>query len=613
MSVEHVEARAGAYADSVTLMQITARAQAVDGVRAALVAMATDLNLGLMAGLGLAAPPGTGPNDMLVAIVADDTGSLAAALAAVDAALSARPADGAGGADGTGGPAGQPPRTTLSAARRSGPGLVLVSVPGQHAFAEAVDALDAGCDVMIFSDHVPVDQEIWLKDRAAERGLLVMGPDCGTAIVAGIGLGFSHSVRRGPIGLVAASGTGAQQVVCLLDAAGAGVSAVLGVGGRDLSAEVGGRSARSALAALDADPATELIVLLSKPPAAEVAAELRAYAASLATPVQFALIGPGQPDLTAAAEAALRATGRPVPDWPAWPAARTAAELRRPGQLAEESPPTAALGLCSRWIRGFIRASRMNPRIHRRAGRRQVAVPRDEAGGPGSPVVPRDGAGGAGSPVPGDGTGALRGLFAGGTLCEEAMVIAAERLGPVYSNVPLRPEWRLGPRAGSGQDGAARHIMIDFGDDELTAGRPHPMIDQRLRLDRLAAEAADPGTAVIMLDVVLGHGAHPDPAAEIAPAIAAARNARAERAERSARAERAEPPAQAERAEPSARAVPSVCDLAVVVSLIGAGSDPQGLTAQASALAEAGAHVFASNAAAARFACDRVEQADGAS
>src|SRR6266702_303156 len=300
ISVQHVEARAGAYADSVTLMQVTARAQAVDGVQAALVAMATDLNLGLLAGLGLAAPPGTGQNDMLVAIVADDTGSLAAALAAVDAALSARPADGAGG---IGGPAGQPPRTTLSAARRSGPGLVLVSVPGQHAFAEAVDALDTGCDVMIFSDNVPVAQEIWLKDRAGERGLLVMGPDCGTAIVAGIVLGFSHSVRRGPIGLVAASGTGAQQVVCLLDAAGAGVSAVLGVGGRDLSAEVGGRSARAALA----------------------------------TPVQFALIGPGQPDLTAAAEAALRATGRPVPDWPAWPAARATAPAAHAGTGAAGS------------------------------------------------------------------------------------------------------------------------------------------------------------------------------------------------------------------------------------------------------------------------------------
>ena len=169
--------------------------------------------------------------------------------------------------------------------------------------------------------------------------------------------------------------------------------------------------------------------------------------------------------------------------------------------------------------------------------------------------------------------GALRGLFAGGTLCDEAMVIAAQRLGPVYSNIPLRPDWRIDPHHPAGPL-AAGHIMIDFGDDQLTAGRPHPMIDQRLRLDRLAAEAADPATAVIMLDVVLGHGAHPDPAAELGPAIAAARSGRGDR------------------------------DLPVVVSLIGARSDPQGLTAQAAALAGAGADVFASNAQAARFACD---------
>jgi FdrA protein len=487
--MRHVEVRAGAYADSVTLMQVTAKAQAVAGVGAALVAMATTLNLELLAGLGLEAPAGAGPNELLIAIQADNGESLATALAAVDNALSARPAGDAGGA------AEQLPRTTLSAVRRAGAGLALISVPGQFAFTEAVDALDAGCDVMIFSDNVPVEQEIWLKDRAAERGLLVMGPDCGTAIVGGIGLGFSHTVPAGPIGLVAASGTGAQQVVCLLDAAGAGVSAVLGLGGRDLSAAVGGRSARAALAALDEDPATELIVLLSKPPAGEVADGLREYATWLATPVQSALIGPGQPDLTAAAEAALRAIGQPVPAWPTWGTPRGA-----PG----EHP--------------------------------------------------------AGS--------ALRGLFAGGTLCDEAMVIAAERLGPVYSNIPLEPRWRLDP-----QDPAVTHTMIDFGDDELTAGRPHPMIDQRLRIDRLAAEAADPATAVIMLDVVLGHGAHPDPASELGPAIAAAMTAGAGRG------------------------------LAVVVSLIGARSDPQGLTAQANALAEAGAHVFASNAQAATYAC----------
>ncbi len=484
--MQHIEARSGAYADSVTLMQVTAKAQAIAGVQAALVAMGTDLNLELLAGLGLAAPAQAGPNDMLVAIAADDGESLASALAVVDSALTGRPAAPAAGAE------EQPPRTTLSAARRSGPGLALISVPGQYAFAEAVDALDSGCDVMIFSDNVPVEQEIVLKDMAAERGLLVLGPDCGTAIVGGVGLGFSHTVPAGPIGIVAASGTGAQQIICLLDAAGAGISAVLGVGGRDLSAAVGGRSARAALAALDEDQATELIVLLSKPPAAHVAAEVREYARGLATPVQFAFIGTGQPDLTAAAEAALRAAGRPVPDWPAWPPAS-------PG------------------------------------GRHEAGV--------------------------------LRGLFAGGTLCDEAMVIAAERLGPVYSNIPLQPDWRLDPT-----DPPARHTMIDFGDDELTAGRPHPMIDQRLRLDALNAAAADPDVAVISMDVVLGHGAHPDPSSELAPAIAAALAGRARG------------------------------DLAVVVSLIGASSDPQGLAGQATALADAGAHVFASNAQAARFA-----------
>ena len=387
---------------------------------------------------------------------------------------------------------------------------------------------------MIFSDNVPVEQEIWLKDRAAQRGLLVMGPDCGTAVVGGVGLGFSHSVAAGPIGVVAASGTGAQQLICLLDAAGAGVSAVLGLGGRDLSAAVGGRSARAALAALDEHPDTELIVLLSKPPDPRVAGELRAYAATLATPVEFALIGTGQPDLTAAAETALRRLGRAVPDWPAWP----------PG-------PEPAI-------------SNTGPSDHTSPG--EHTSPGNYGGTSGALGRPEHDAG-IGS---GGAARALRGLFSGGTLCDEAMVIAAGRLGPVYSNIPLRPDWRTDP--GAGPDPAGRHIMIDFGDDALTDGRPHPMIDLRPRLDRLAAEAAGPVAGVILLDVVLGYGAHPDPAAEFAPAISAALAASPE--------------------------------LAIVVSLIGARSDPQDPGRQASLLAAVGAHVFASNAAAARFASD---------
>ena len=487
VSVEHVQSRPGAYADSVTLMQVTASARAVGGVRAAMVAMATDLNLALLAELGLAAPPGLRQQDLLVAIKADDPASLSAALEVVEGTLADRPPT---GGDEDAGPTLRP-RTTSSAIARSGPGVALVSVPGRYAFAEAVDALSRGCDVMIFSDNVPVEQEIALKEMAAERGVLVMGPDCGTAIVGGIGLGFANSVRPGPVGVVAASGTGAQQLICLLDAAGVGCGAVLGVGGRDLSAEVGGRSARMALAVLEEDPATKLIVLVSKRPAPAVVAALNSYSRTLTTPVQFAFIAPGH-DLTSAAERAVRTMGRPVPEWPHWPA----------------------------------------------TGRsRRIA-------------------------------GNLRGLFAGGTLCDEAVMIAAGRLGPIYSNVATDPALRIEPRSSLDQHS---HVMIDFGADELTGGRPHPMIDQRLRLDHLSAAAADETTAVIMLDVVLGYGAHPDPAAEIAPVIAVGKTKR---------------------------------DVEVVVSLIGTQADPQGLGAQAAALAGAGAHVFASNARAARFACD---------
>ena len=506
MSAEHVEARPGAYADSVTLMRVSADVRQADGVQAALIAMATELNLGLLPEMGFRPPQDAGPNHLLVAVRASDDAALAGALAVVDTALSARALSATLGASLV-----QAPRTTGAAVRAGGPGLALISVPGRYAFAEAMDALEAGCDVMIFSDNVPVEEEIMLKDFAARRDLIVMGPDCGTAIVGGVGLGFSHTLAAGPVGIVAASGTGAQQVLCLLDYAGAGVSAALGVGGRDLSAAIGGRSARAALALLDANPGTELIMVVSKPPAAEVAAGLRDFAARLQTPVQFALVAPGEPDLTAATETAITALGLPVPAWPRWP-----------GEVPD----------------GEVRS-------------------------------------GAGHRVPQNG-GALRGLFAGGTLCDEAMVIASDRLGPIRSNIPLRPELSLAAREPVLGATVAGHVMIDFGDDELTMGRAHPMIDQSLRLERLAAEAADPAVSVVLLDVVLGHGAHPDPAAELGPAIAAAR---------------------------------ASGGVAVVVSLIGAASDPQRLGRQAAALQAAGADVFASNAAAARFACDLIEGA----
>ncbi len=369
-----------------------------------------------------------------------------------------------------------------------------MSVPGAYAFLEAMDALQAGLSVVVFSDNVPVEQEVRLKDEAARRDLLVMGPDCGTASVGGVGIGFANVVRPGRVGLVAASGTGAQQLMCLLDEAGVGVSACLGVGGRDLSAAVGGRSTRQALAALDADPGTDLVVLVSKPPAPQVADEVRALAEGLATPVHLALVGEGAPDLTAVVEQVVRVLGGAVPHWPTWQ--------------------------------------------------------------PDRPPAPR--------------RGVLRGLFSGGTLCDEAMAIAVAAVGPVSSNIPLRPQWALPDDLTA--DG---HAMVDFGDDRLTAGRPHPMIDPTLRLERFAREAADPSVGVVLLDVVLGHGADPDPAASLATAVRAAQAARP--------------------------------DLAVVVSLCGTAGDPQDRERSARVLRDAGATVLLSNAAAARFAVSLVE------
>ena len=267
MSRDHVALRAGAYADSVALLQVSRTVQGITGVEAAQVAMATPLNLEVLAQMGFTLPAGVTPQEMVVALrLADDAPDSVVddAEAAIAEALRSRaPSASAEQA---------PPRTTATALRGTDDGLVLVSVPGPSALVEAMDSVDAGRDVMVFSDNVPLAHEVALKRAAGERGVLVMGPDCGTAVVGGLGLGFANATSPGPVGIVAASGTGCQQVLCLLDRAGVGVTHALGVGGRDLSAAVGGLSTRTALERLDADASVEVIVLVSKPPAASVAA-----------------------------------------------------------------------------------------------------------------------------------------------------------------------------------------------------------------------------------------------------------------------------------------------------------------------------------------------------
>jgi FdrA protein len=385
-----------------------------------------------------------------------------------------------------------------------------------------MDAIDAGLNVMVFSDDVPLEHEIRLKEAAARRGTLVLGPDCETALIGGVGLGFANVVVPGPVGVVAASGTGAQQLICLLDAAGIGVSHCLGVGGRDLSEAVAGRSTRQALALLDADAGTELIVVIAKLPDLRVIEQLRELAAKLTTPVRFALLGPGHDDLTAIAEA-------------------TVVEVN---ELAARPGSDIGMAVGSGW---------REPRSWLPSG-----------------------------PTPSDPTGVgfsvLRGAFAGGTLCYEAMLIAAAQLGPIASNIPLDGAGRIGSDL---QPVGGGHAMVDFGAGDVTLGRSHPMIDESLRVEWIVRQEVGRHTEgiVLLLDVILGRGAHPDPAAELAPAIAAAHVA----------------------------ALTCGTPLAVVVSLCAAAADPQGLERQASTLALAGAAVHLSNAAAARAAVGLID------
>jgi FdrA protein len=272
-------------------------------------------------------------------------------------------------------------------------------------------------------------------------------------MLGGVGLGFANVVRPGPVGIVAAAGTGAQEAMSLLDRWGVGVSAVIGLGGRDLSDAVGGTMAKAAIASLRADPGTDVIFLVSKPPAERVARAVLATAGGF--PLVAALVG-GAPGAEIGGRQPIRTL---------------------------EGGALAVLDV--------------------------LGVDRPDVVGDLEQRVTR-----AGESLDADRT-LIRGLFSGGTLCYESLVILGDTVGPVYSNVPLEPSLRVPAPPGS-------HICLDLGEEEYTVGRPHPMIDPAARLEMLDEQASDPAVAVVLLDVVLGYGSHEDPASELAPACARA-------------------------------------------------------------------------------------------
>jgi len=453
---------ANLYKDSVALMQVGAALRKRPGVVEASCIMATPANLAQLQHAELSVDADVHPSDLLVVV----RGEAQACDDAIDTAQTLLQGGGEAPAERSGD--FSLPLTSIAAGveQSSDADLALISVPGDYAAAEAMKALSLGLHVMLFSDNVDIDRERVIKRHAEECGLLVMGPDCGTAIINGIPLGFANVVRRGDIGLVAASGTGLQEVTCRIHNRGAGVSQAIGTGGRDLRDEIGGLTMRAALRALADDDATRVIVLISKPPSPTVASYILSLAAASGKPTVVHFLG-------AAADTV------------------QGANLHAAESLADAADIAVTLTQRSAHKGSPALPSNDSPSGHEHALEGLARTQR-----------------------------AVRGLFTGGTFCFEAQLAFLRRGLRCRSNAPAAGAL---PLDGSADD----HIFVDLGDDEYTRGRPHPMIDPSLRNTAIREASRDPAVAILLFDVVLGFGSHSSPADELADALRDAQRAAA--------------------------------------------------------------------------------------
>jgi len=499
--------RKNTYFDSVSLMMISKQLKKLEGIEDVSVMMGTPANRVILREANLLNENGdsAGANDLILAFRAPEQTDADWVCQKIDEQMSQKAAAGGAGT-----------ATVIRSAEKAYQdnrdiNLAIISVPGEYAALETLRALKHGKNVFLFSDNVSLEEEAQVKKIAAEKGLFVMGPDCGTAIINGVGIGFANRVRQGNIGLVAASGTGLQEVVCLLDAMELGISQVIGTGGRDLKEAIGAVTMLQGLEYLLADQATETIILISKPPEPSVAETIISKLTGSAKKIILCFIG-YQDDKTAEGITVVPTLEE---------AALAAARLN--GVKTDMATDEADL---NRWVK-----------------ERQAALSSQQQ--------------------------YVRALYAGGTLCYEAMLVMGQSLGPIYSNTPLSKEFTIADVMVNGQ-----HTAIDLGDDEFTKGRPHPMIDGTLRHEYIAKVAADPATAVLLLDVVIGFGASADPAEELVPVLKAAQ----------------------------AQAKAAGNEMAIVAYVCGTDGDEQNKSEQVAKLKAAGAFVAKTNAEAARVA-----------
>jgi len=496
---------ANLYKDSVALMRVAQAMLAMDSVVRATLQMGNPANKEILieAGLLTSEVADAGPSDVMVVVQATSVQACEAALAAARDQLAGQGKAASGSAQEE-----IAPRTVGMGLNKLSANIAQISVPGAYAAAEALKAVKQGLNVFMFSDNVPLAQEIAIKQEAKKCGVLVMGPDCGTAIIGGVPMGFANNIRKGSIGLVAASGTGLQEVTTQIHRMGGGVSHAIGTGGRDVYADVGGITMLQGIELLARDAATKVIVIVSKPPAPEVTEK-----------VTTALMRAGKPAVVLFLGSDLKSPSKTV-------------------KIVQTMVDCAAQAVKLSKVKKSLAAN--------------YPIPRKPSFSKTSCY--------------------LRALYSGGTYCSEAQTIWAKSGLTVWSNIPVNKAFALSnPKKASFE-----HTALDLGDDDFTVGKPHPMIDQGARIERLLREAADPSVRVILLDVVIGWGAHADPASELAAAVVQAKKIAAKNKR----------------------------TLAVIGFVCGTELDPQGFIAQEKKLRDAGMVLAPNSASAAWLAAE---------
>lgn len=493
----HTIIKENAYQDSVVLMLLTNKLNTIEGVNRVSIMMGTPANKDLFEGSGLRTPEleKASANDMALVVDTDNDEVIDTILAEIDEFLASQGAADEGDTEET--------ARTWDTALKLGKdaNVALISVPGTYAALEAEKALDEGLHPFIFSDNVAIEDEVRLKKKAHEKGLLVMGPDCGTGIINGVPMAFTNIVRPGRISIIGASGTGIQEVSTIIDKLGAGVTNAIGTGGRDLSEEVGGITMLDSIVALEKDPDTDVIVVISKPPAKSVRDKVLGLLRTISKPAVTIFLGEkptfNEKDLYHA-------------------------------YTLEEAAKIAVALLNGEEVKA------LDETVEKPA----VSLKREQT--------------------------LIKGYYSGGTLANEAGMLIADGLN-LAEGLTHEEGFILN---------SAGHEIIDLGDDMYTQGKPHPMIDPEKRIEMIKKAGDNPETAIILLDVVLGYGAHEDMATELAPAIKEAKAA----------------------AQKDGR------ELVVLGTVVGTSADPQNFARQKQILEEAGVIVCESNNKAVRTA-----------